>query len=192
MRDAARARDGYHCQQCELPEPASPAPGEGRGGGRQHHIHHMRPFREFGYLPGENENYKQANALDNLLTLCPSCHARVEGQIGARSALGGLAHALGNLAPLYLMCDPRDLGAVTEARSRESGGPTITIYDRMPDGLGFAERLFQLQDELLRGALTLVSRCPCREGCPACVGPVGPGGGEVKALTVRLAEALVT
>ena len=32
----------------------------------------------FGYVAGENENYKEANQLDNLITLCPSCHKKAE------------------------------------------------------------------------------------------------------------------
>src|SRR5574341_88193 len=51
-----------------------------------------------------------------------------------------------------------------------------------------AERLYELHAELLRGALELVSACPCRDGCPACVGPVGLEGAETKELTRKLAE----
>ena len=138
-----------------------------------------------------NENYRLANELDNLITLCRACHRRAEAMRGTQTVLGGLAHALGNIAPLFLMCDPRDLGLTSEARSRETQSPTITIYDLVPDGLGFAERLYELHDELLRGAYDLVSACPCRDGCPACVGPVGVEGAETKALTRRLAGRLV-
>ena len=153
-------------------------------------MHHLTPFRAFGYVPGLNESYKLANDLSNLSTLCRACHRRVEAGRGTQTALGGLAHALGNIAPLFLMCDPRDLSVLSEARSKETGSPTITIYDLVPDGLGFAERLYELHAELLRGALELVSACPCREGCPACVGPVGLEGTETKELTRRLAERL--
>ena len=89
------------------------------------------------------------------------------------------------------MCDPRDLGSLTEMRSKETRGPTITLYDRVPEGLGLAERLYELHANLLEGALNLVRRCRCQDGCPACVGPVGPGGREVKALTVQLIAALI-
>jgi DEAD/DEAH box helicase domain-containing protein len=177
---AARARDGHRCRQCGAPERE----------GRAHDVHHLRPFREFGFVPGENRNDRQANALDNLVTLCRTCHHRAEAARGARSALGGLAHALGSLAPLYLMCDPRDLGVLAESRGRTTKTPTITLYDRVPEGLGLAERIYELGQELLQGALDLVRGCECLDGCPACVGPVGPGGGEVKDLTVRLIEAL--
>ncbi|HKZ70771.1 MAG TPA: DUF1998 domain-containing protein, partial [Anaerolineales bacterium] len=149
----------------------------------------LRPFREFGYMRGQNENYTLANELDNLLTLCPSCHHKVETAQRAVSALGGLAHALGNIAPLYLMCDPRDIGSLVESKSKETGGPTITFYDQAPEGIGLSGRLYELHDELLRGALDLVRACPCADGCPACIGPVG--GEEVKGLVRRLGEALV-
>ncbi len=182
QRNAARLRDGFRCQQCNTVEPRD---------GTQHHVHHLRPFREFGYVRGENENYKLANELDNLLTLCPSCHRQVESVNRTKSALGGLAHALGNLAPLYLMCDPRDLSSLVEAKSKETGGPTITFYDHVPEGIGLSGRLYELHDELLRGALELVRDCPCSDGCPACIGPVGLDGGESKELTLRLVEALM-
>jgi len=183
QRNAARARDSFRCVQCGKPEAGSE--------GRQHDVHHIIPFRTFGYVPGLNENYRLANDLDNLQTLCRSCHARAEASRGTQTALGGLAYALGNIAPLYLMCDPRDLGLLSESRSRETGGPTITLYDTVPDGLGFAERLYELHNELLQGALDLVSACPCRDGCPACVGPVGLEATDTKELTRRLAERLV-
>ena len=179
-RAAARDRDGHHCRQCGSPERE----------GRAHDVHHLRPFREFGYVPGENRNDRQANALDNLITLCATCHHRAEAARGTRSALGGLAYALSNIAPLFLMCDPRDLGSVTELRSKDTGGPTITLYDQVPDGLGLSERLYTLHADLLAGAHELVQSCACYDGCPACVGPVGPGGSEIKALTLRLIERL--
>jgi DEAD/DEAH box helicase domain-containing protein len=179
-RRAALARDGQRCRQCGAPQRE----------GRQHEVHHLKPFRDFGYIPGQNRNDRLANELDNLITLCPTCHHRAELARGTRSALGGLAYALANIAPLYLMCDPRDLGTVTEVRSKHTKAPTITIYDRLPEGLGLAERIYELHDELLAGALDLVRNCRCEEGCPACVGPVGLGAGDMKVLTQQLLEAL--
>jgi DEAD/DEAH box helicase domain-containing protein len=180
-RDAARARDEYRCRQCGAPERA----------GKAHSVHHIRPFREFGYIPGENRNDRLANRVDNLITLCPTCHQRAEAARGARSALGGLSYALRNIAPLYLMCDPRDIGSLTEIRSTSMKSPTITLYDRVPEGMGLSERLYELHHDLLSGALELVRGCRCRDGCPICVGPVGPGGQEVKQLTIQLLQALL-
>jgi DEAD/DEAH box helicase domain-containing protein len=181
VSEQARQRDGYRCRQCGAPE----------RDGRRHDVHHLQPFREFGYVAGVNRNDRQANVLENLITLCSTCHHRAEAARGTRSALGGLTYALGNIAPLYLMCDPRDLGTLAETRARSTRSPTITLYDRVPEGLGLAEHLYHWMPQLLQGALDLVRTCGCSDGCPACVGPVGEGGGEVKELTARLIEALL-
>jgi DEAD/DEAH box helicase domain-containing protein len=178
---AARERDGYRCRQCGAPERDQ----------RAHDVHHLRSFREFGYQAGVNRNDREANAIENLITLCSACHHRAEAARGTRSALGGLTYALGNIAPLFLMCDVRDLGVMAETRGRSTHSPTITLYDRIPEGLGMAEHLYGRMPQLLQGALDLVRACGCLDGCPACVGPVGEGGGEIKEMTVRLIETLI-
>ena len=182
QRDAALARDGHRCRHCGAYERE----------GRQHDVHHITPFRSFGYLPGANDLFKFANVLENLITLCPNCHHRVERTRGAHGALSGLAYLLGNLAPLHLMCDPGDLGSTVQARAPETGLPTVTLYDRAPGGAGLSVRLYELHDSLLEAALDVVRRCPCADGCPGCVGPAGEGAGPgAKALTQRLLEAIV-
>jgi DEAD/DEAH box helicase domain-containing protein len=150
----------------------------------------MRPFRDFGYVPGENDYYRPANRLENLVTLCPSCHQRAEAQVQARSALGGLAYVLRNLAPLFLMCDPGDIQVTAEARNPLTQAPTVVIYEQVPAGVGFSRRLFELHNDLLDAALELVADCRCRDGCPACVGPPGEIGPDTKAVTRRLLEYL--
>jgi len=182
QRDRARARDGYRCRRCGAPERP----------GRQHDVHHLRPFREFGYVPGENEAYLRANRLENLITLCPACHRQAEAGQRMRSGLAGLGYALSHVASLHLMCDPRDLGSITEARSSFTRLPTITLYEKVPAGLGFAERLYELHHTLLDAAHELVSTCPCAHGCPACVGPVLDPEQETKALTLALIEAALS
>jgi DEAD/DEAH box helicase domain-containing protein len=95
------------------------------------------------------------------------------------------------------MCDPGDLGsAVERATSAQAGAsgvglPTITLYDHAPGGAGLSARLYELYDELLAAALDVVRRCPCGEGCPGCVGPVGDGESGTKELTRRLLESIV-
>jgi DEAD/DEAH box helicase domain-containing protein len=51
--------------------------------------------------------------------------------------------------------------------------------------------LYDLHGELLIAAKEMVQGCRCLDGCPACVGPVGPGGGQVKTLTLQLLDALL-
>lgn len=180
QRQLALVRDGHRCRTCGA-----------SGDDIVLHIHHIRPFREYGYVPGENENYKAANQIDNLVTLCPGCHRRAEAGQQTRSALAGLGYTLGNLAPLFLMCDPSDLSVSAEALSPVTRAPTLVIYERVPAGVGFSARLYELHDTLLAAALELVSDCQCRNGCPACVGPPGDIGPDTKDVTRRLLGMLI-
>lgn len=169
IRDRVRARDGYKCQVCGTPESV-----------RQHDIHHKIPFRTF-------TSKEEANRLDNLTTLCPSCHKKVEANVRMRSGLAGLAYVLGNLAPLFLMCDSGDLGThIDPVENQTFGGPTVVLYDSVPAGIGFSEKLFEMHDELITRALELVSECACEDGCPSCVGPGGENGygGKQEALAI--------
>jgi DEAD/DEAH box helicase domain-containing protein len=154
------------------------------------HVHHRRPFRDFGYEPGLNDLYLQANQLENLITLCPSCHRRAEQGTEARSALGGLGYALRNLAPLFLMCDPADIEVSAEALNPVTKAPTIVIYERVAAGVGFSQRLFELHETLLAGVQEAIVACRCRDGCPVCVGPPGEIGPDTKAATIRLLQIL--
>jgi DEAD/DEAH box helicase domain-containing protein len=169
QRDAARARDEYRCQMCGVPER-----------GKQHDVHHRIPFRAF-------ESYREANQLPNLVTLCSRCHRRAEMSVRVRSGLSGLAFVLGHLAPLFLMCDARDVGVHSDPSSPLSDGhPAIVVYDGVPAGIGFSERLYELHDELMARARELVAACPCFDGCPSCVGPGGEEGMGGKAETLAL------
>jgi DEAD/DEAH box helicase domain-containing protein len=182
QRNAARARDGYRCTLCGVAEHP----------GRQHDVHHRLAFRSFGYIPGQNEAYRQANQLENLATLCRTCHQRAEQGQRLRTGLGGLAYALGSLAPLHLMCDPGDIGVAVEPRAPGSSLPTITIYEKAPAGIGFSQRLYELAADLVAAASDLAVHCGCAAGCPACVGPVGEDQQadiDARQLTLALADA---
>ncbi len=172
-RDQARARDGYRCQNCGALEQ-----------GQAHHVHHKIPFRGFA-------SYLQANQMDNLVTLCPRCHRRAELVVRMRSGLAGLASVLAHLSPLFLMCDARDVGVHSDPQSPLADGrPTVVIYDQVPAGIGFSERLFDLHDELMGRAYELVVACECVDGCPSCVGPAGEDGLGGKRETLAILETL--
>jgi DEAD/DEAH box helicase domain-containing protein len=181
QRNQARARDGYRCRHCGAAERPD----------RAHDVHHVEPFRSFGYVRGKNDNYLEANRLENLVTLCRSCHRRVEVDRLVLGTLSGLAHVLRHLAPLYLMSDPRDVGVVSDVRASWTRLPTVTIYDNVPGGLGFSEALFDLHATLLAAARELVRACRCRRGCPSCVGPVAEVGEDAKANCLRLLDLLL-
>ena len=105
-------------------------------------------------------------------------------------ALIGLARVARNTAPLLLMCDSRDLGVLSQAQAPFTGRPTLYLYDAVPGGVGLAERLFAIADDLVAACLAAVRDCPCVDGCPSCVGPmleVGPAG---KAASIELLAAL--
>ena len=107
-----------------------------------------------------------------------------------QEGLLGLAHVLAHVAPLYLMCDPRDLGVHPEIKAPHTGRPTVFIYDNVPGGIGFAERLYNLHDELLRAAGDLIADCACEAGCPSCVGVPTEPKLNGKALTRQLLAVL--
>ncbi|HZC29990.1 MAG TPA: Zn-binding domain-containing protein, partial [Gaiellaceae bacterium] len=101
-------------------------------------------------------------------------------------ALAGLGTLLHGLAPLFLMCDPHDLGLAVEVRSPHTRRPTIHLFDMTPGGIGFSERLFRATDVLLERAREHLSACGCESGCPSCVGPAFAIGNDVKAAVAEL------
>jgi DEAD/DEAH box helicase domain-containing protein len=182
LRDQVRARDGYCCQVCGRPE----------AGGPQHEVHHKTPFRSF-------TNPEAANQLDNLVTLCGACHRRAELSVRMRSGLSGLAYLVGNLAPLFLMCDAHDIGIHSDPLAVLRSGllgdgphPAVVVYDAVPGGIGLSERLYELQNEILAQALGTVKDCPCTDGCPSCVGPGGEFGSGGKVETRAILEAILS
>ena len=64
QRRRARNRDGFQCRICGIEE---------KDLGRHLDVHHIIPFRKFGL-----RNFKTANCLSNLRSLCPDCHKELE------------------------------------------------------------------------------------------------------------------
>lgn len=174
-RERVRERDKYTCQVCGALETT-----------RQHDVHHKTPFRAF-------PSFVEANRLENLITLCHTCHRKVEQNVRIRSGLAGLAYVLGNLAPLFLMCDSGDLGTHVEPVENQTfGQPTVVLYDAIPAGIGFSQKLFEMHAELMRRALELVSECQCADGCPSCVGPGGENGYGGKQEALEILKELIS
>jgi DEAD/DEAH box helicase domain-containing protein len=89
------------------------------------------------------------------------------------------------------MCDPSDLGVHTDAAgSIRNGSPSVVLYDQIPAGIGFSQKLFEIHDELIARALELVSECECKDGCPSCVGPGGENGYGGKQETIAILHEL--
>ncbi|MBI3458214.1 MAG: DEAD/DEAH box helicase [Candidatus Rokubacteria bacterium] len=160
-----------------------------------------------------------------LAAVSPDRDALVDG-------LRGLTYLVHRLAPLFLMCDVRDLGSwlgdappdptgghsgatdrgslASATRAADAAGrvltaqgtrarllaserfePTVYLYDHHPGGIGLTERLFELLGALLAQARETLARCPCRAGCPSCVGPVNEVGRQAKPVAAALVDRLL-
>ena len=93
------------------------------------------------------------------------------------SAIGKALYGTGTLiryiAPLFLLCDPRDLGIAERVRDPHFDLPALYIYDKYPGGTGLTESLSRKLEPLFKAILEVLQRCPCRNGCPSCVGAFG-------------------
>ncbi|MDR1971976.1 MAG: DEAD/DEAH box helicase [Treponema sp.] len=103
----------------------------------------------------------------------------LEGKDGVEigSILSGMGTLIRLIAPVFLLCDPRDLGVAERVRDPHFGIPALYVYDKYPGGTGLSEALSRRAGELFSAALRIVERCPCKSGCPSCVGPGGNKGG---------------
>jgi DEAD/DEAH box helicase domain-containing protein len=124
--------------------------------------------------------------------------------------LRALTHLLHNLAPIFLLCDIRDVGSwlgdgspvqagqvVTRETMRaqllqgDTFTPTIYLYDNQPGGIGLAERIFEVLPDLLARGLETLEACGCRSGCPSCAGPVNEVGRQAKPVALAILRRLV-
>jgi len=88
-----------------------------------------------------------------------------------------------------VLCDLGDIRAHAMLKAPESEKPTVFLYETYPGGVGFSDKLFTHHDRLLNAAIALLSGCPCKEGCPSCVGPAIETGGYGKQGALTLAVA---
>ena len=110
----------------------------------------------------------------------------IHSQDDLQNALVGMSNVLGQIAPLFLMCDPRDIHVIYQTKSPFTQKPTIYIYDSYPGGIGFSEKLFEIHLDLFDKARSVISECPCESGCPSCVGPAAEVSGRGKALALTV------
>ncbi len=111
---------------------------------------------------------------------------RSYGSDALEGGLMGIANLVSNIAPVYLMCDPKDISVFPQAKSPYTQNPTIFIYDTIPGGMGLSEKLYDLHNTVLEQSLKMVKECPCPSGCPSCVGPDGVD----KRMVIGLLEAI--
>ncbi len=82
-----------------------------------------------------------------------------------------LGNIMKNVAPVFLFCDPGDIGIAERFKDDFFSSPALYIYDRYPGGTGLAEGFKDNLEVIVKGAYELVTECQCKEGCPSCIGP---------------------
>ncbi|TVR69651.1 MAG: DEAD/DEAH box helicase [Spirochaetaceae bacterium] len=92
-------------------------------------------------------------------------------------ALNRLARLVRNVAPVFLMSVPQDLGVYSAVRDPHFGEPAFFLYDRYPGGSGLAEAFAAALPAIMTAARHRVTGCGCSSGCPSCVGPVDAAEG---------------
>ena len=130
-----------------------------------------------------------------------------------RDGVIGVSYAMRHVAQLLLMCDGHDIGisigngSAVEAAAGTPIGPAnavggtasspvdfdeprIFVYDNYPGGIGLAEPLYAMRDELIGKTRDLIASCPCESGCPSCVGPLGEVGPLAKQVALELLARL--
>src|SRR5512136_1913605 len=133
------------------------------------------------------------------------------------NGLFGLAYLIHHVSPLFMMCDLHDVGvsigdnssgepvrpltpqalAAAQGAGEMPAGldpdfePNIFIYDNYPGGIGLSPSLFALESKLLEHALRTLEACPCREGCPSCVGATNESGKDAKKVARAILQGLL-
>ncbi|MFL5935726.1 MAG: Zn-binding domain-containing protein, partial [Gaiellaceae bacterium] len=98
--------------------------------------------------------------------------AQLHGFDAMPQLLGSLhaaEHSMIALLPLWAMCDRWDIGGLSTNLHRQTGRPTVFVYDGHAGGVGIAERGFDVFEGWVADTARLLERCPCEHGCPSCV-----------------------
>jgi len=131
------------------------------------------------------------------------------------NGLFGLVYLLHHVSPLFLMCDLHDIGVsigdnstgksipprnipLKISRTEEQPDfsdlafePNIFIYDSYPGGIGLSPSLFELEKTLFEHSKKTIAVCPCKEGCPSCVGPTKESGRQAKQVSLEILKKLL-
>jgi DEAD/DEAH box helicase domain-containing protein len=111
-----------------------------------------------------------------------------------QNGLSGAGNVLKTIGALLLMCDVRDIGlSIADDIAAATGAwePDLFLYDNFTGGAGHSRPLFEMRDKLLSMASALIRSCPCDQGCPSCVGPLGEIGELGKQHTSLILQHLI-
>jgi DEAD/DEAH box helicase domain-containing protein len=128
------------------------------------------------------------------IRLPPSLRATLqEAGLSFSEGVHAASHQILNALPLFVMCDPGDIGAECDT-SIDDGKvkiERILIYDKYQGGIGVAAAAAMVMREVLTKAVEMLEECDCRldGGCPSCLHH--PGCGEYNAHLSKKAGRIV-
>lgn len=85
-------------------------------------------------------------------------------------AMTGAAYAMNAFIPLFIQCDSSDVAVVPQVKATHNEQPTFFVYDKYPGGIGLSEKVYDLWEDLVMKSQQHVINCPCKSGCPSCIG----------------------
>ncbi|QPC48388.1 DEAD/DEAH box helicase [Mangrovibacillus cuniculi] len=106
-----------------------------------------------------------------------------------------IANVIRTIAPLEVMCDPKDLHVIPQVKSLHSEKPTIFIYDSYPGGIGLSKGIYENRQQIWLRILDIINGCTCEDGCPACIGMEQPSDGlkrETKEVLVKMLGKVIS
>ncbi len=114
----------------------------------------------------------------------------VDPDIGVKTLeqlLLGIANVLKHIVPVLVMCDRNDIHVVSQIKAAHTQLPTIFVYDHYPGGIGLADEVYKRFVEVKAAAKNMIQKCPCKEGCPSCIG-TEIDGSDLKRRSIQLLD----
>ncbi|ULQ60077.1 DUF1998 domain-containing protein [Brucepastera parasyntrophica] len=84
--------------------------------------------------------------------------------------LSGMGTLMRSVAPVFLLCDSRDIGVWPRIRDLHFSGPVLYFFDRVPGGSGLADAFNESLPAIIQASIDQIQNCPCEYGCPSCIG----------------------
>ena len=122
------------------------------------------------FLPEEEMHTKSAVLIFSPNTKSGMAFKNIPDEI-KEYVIAHLGVLIKNIAPLFLLCDSRDIGIAERLKDPHTKYPSLFVYDSYPGGIGLSEGFLKDGEKILRACADLVKDCKCSNGCPSCIGP---------------------
>ncbi len=122
------------------------------------------------YLPEEEMHTRSAVFIFSAGSSAASAFEKIPEEL-KEHVIGRIGSLIKNVSPVFLLCDPHDIGVAERLRDPHFSVPSIYIYDNYPGGTGLSEGITSRSSEILNAAFERIISCQCESGCPSCIGP---------------------